>query len=654
MLAVPLLLLAVAPLPLTDCWQLRAVSSSTSTRVTLPESAADRAALDGAADVEFSCAIAVTTTWAEPALALPYTVGDVEVFIDDVRIGEKREALPSSLPVPAALLADGHAVVRLVVHQHPWYARTVHHVPIVDAGPLAFDDARAAAAAAEAARLRRHADVELPQLFFAIALLIASLYHALLWWLRRSLRAYALYAAFLALFAAWSWIVGSASTSIWPAVSAQDLWRWAPGLGALAAGSLFIDFAFLFFRDTAPSRRFRAGQAFVVVTSLLCLVPGSVGFIAAASPVRIVPFLIVMLAMLGLIAKDAWKGSADARTVVAGFAILFVLALRMLAGVQGLMAPSTYRLDLVGFGCFVGAMAVALARRYARTLDELDSTNTAIARFVPFKFLSLLQRESVRQVMKGDNVKLNMSVMFCDIRGFTTLAETAGADATFRQINRYLSVMEPEIHREGGYINQYMGDGIMSLFHTSTDHVLRAALGMVKSLYLLNQEREKIGEPPLKIGVGINTGPLMLGTIGGGEQLDSGVIGDAVNLASRVEGMTKMYGVTVLVGEQTVAALPDRSAFHLRELDRVVAKGKREPITIYELLDVDDAASTTALLPRWNEALRAYRAGEFDVAAAAFEEFVDDGPARLLAERCRAFIAAPPKHWTGVLELVSK
>jgi class 3 adenylate cyclase len=313
-------------------------------------------------------------------------------------------------------------------------------------------------------------------------------------------------------------------------------------------------------------------------------------------------------------------------------------------------------------------MAVALASQFARNLDEADrratelaDLNVSIQRFVPFAFLRLLERASVREVKRGDAAATAMSVMFCDLRGFTTLAERMGPDETFRFINRYLERMEPEIHKAGGFINQYLGDGIMALFPGGADAAVDAAVGMSRALEIMNSERKAQGEPLLRIGIGIHTGPLMLGTIGGGDQLDSGVVGDTVNTAARLEGITKMYGAAVLISGATMTALKNPAHRALRPLDAVKAKGKSEPLALVEVLDADPKALRDVKLADRGElelAIGLYRKGHFQDAAVRFGALAarspDDGAARAFAERCAALVLAPPDAWDGVLSLTTK
>src|SRR5262249_7075234 len=156
-------------------------------------------------------------------------------------------------------------------------------------------------------------------------------------------------------------------------------------------------------------------------------------------------------------------------------------------------------------------------------------------------------KHSVIEVQRGNHSSMEIAVMFGDIRSFTPLAERLGPEGTFSLINRYLERIEPVIHRNGGIVNEYQGDGVMALFPDGPGGAVEAAIGMAHAVDAFNAQIVAEGLPALMTGTGINAGPLMLGTIGGGDQLKNGVVGDAVNLASRVEGMTKMYGARVLV-----------------------------------------------------------------------------------------------------------
>lgn len=290
-----------------------------------------------------------------------------------------------------------------------------------------------------------------------------------------------------------------------------------------------------------------------------------------------------------------------------------------------------------------------------RTLEE---TNRAILRFVPEQFLGLLGRESVVEVQRGDSSQLRMHILFCDIRQFTPLVERMGSGQAFPFINRYLLHMEPAIQAHGGFINQVLGDAILALFPGEADDAVHAAVEMVAALQGFNAQVDT----PLEVGFGLNSGELMLGTIGGADRLADGVIGDAVNEAARIEGMTKMYGTTLLIGEQTFQQLRRPEALSLRELDRVVAKGKSEPVRIYEVLDaLPEPARQARLrtLETFRAGVAAYQSGALDQAQRAFQSCAAQDPSdpvtQLYLERCAALLRdGLPADWSGVTVLTRK
>ena len=313
-----------------------------------------------------------------------------------------------------------------------------------------------------------------------------------------------------------------------------------------------------------------------------------------------------------------------------------------------------------GFNRMVQSLGDTLSDLDVRNRDLADM-NRATSRFVPFQFLELLAKDSIREIERGDQVRLDISILFSDIRGFTTMAEQMGPEATFGFINRYLGHMEAEIHREQGFINDIFGDGIMALFHRGADAALRAALGMLAALARFNDTLATEDREPVRMGIGMNSGLLMLGTIGGGERLSCTVVGDPANAAARVEGMTKLYGASLLISDATYQRLEDPSRYELREIDQVRAKGKRAPMVIYEVLDGEPAAVREQKVrgrEAFASALADYRGGRFAEARRSFEalhaDAPDDAACALYVERCGEQIAVPPAHWDGVTELLTK
>jgi class 3 adenylate cyclase len=214
------------------------------------------------------------------------------------------------------------------------------------------------------------------------------------------------------------------------------------------------------------------------------------------------------------------------------------------------------------------------------TITDLKQTNLSIERFVPRAFLSIVGRPRIVDVELGDNRREEMSILFSDIRSFTTLSESMTPDENFAFINVYLEQMGPVIRDHSGFIDKYIGDAIMALFKDADD-ALRAGLAMLDTLDQFNACRRAAGQQPIAIGIGINTGSLMLGTIGERHRMDGTVISDAVNLAARVESLTKDYKVPLLISEHTRRQLTDPNAYDIRPIDVVVVKGKTLPVAIF-------------------------------------------------------------------------
>jgi len=264
-----------------------------------------------------------------------------------------------------------------------------------------------------------------------------------------------------------------------------------------------------------------------------------------------------------------------------------------------------------------------------RFTQELFQFNQAYERFVPREFLSLLDKQSVLDVKLGDQVEKEITVLFSDIRGFTAISETMNPQENFNFINAYLSLMEPIIRQHHGFIDKYIGDAIMALFPTSADDAVHAAIAMLKQLVNYNEGRQRGGYQQIAIGIGLNTGPLMLGTVGGQNRMDGTVIADAVNIASRVEGLTKIYGTPLLITEQTYLKLVDPLQYHIRVIDAVKVKGKSEVVTVYEIFDAE-LTSVLALKDQsrnnFEEGFVLYHCEEYQYAQIFFENVLQVNP----------------------------
>ncbi len=239
----------------------------------------------------------------------------------------------------------------------------------------------------------------------------------------------------------------------------------------------------------------------------------------------------------------------------------------------------------------IGALATAFNEMSVALQDSfnrLHRTLEAFERFVPEKFLKVIAVDGIENIQVGVASTRLITILFADIRGYTSMSEQMTPLETFAMLNDYLACMGQVINDAGGFIDKYIGDAIMALFDDeSTGCALHAALAMQQALKLFNEERLRKAQPTINIGIGIHRGEVVMGTVGFTSRIESTVIGDAVNVAARVEGLTRKYDLTILVTEPVVAALRYPEAFELRLVDdSVKVKGKNEPVAIYELVGV--------------------------------------------------------------------
>jgi predicted ATPase/class 3 adenylate cyclase len=283
-------------------------------------------------------------------------------------------------------------------------------------------------------------------------------------------------------------------------------------------------------------------------------------------------------------------------------------------------------------------------------------------RFVPSQFLESLGHKDISAVGLGESVARKMSVLFCDLRNFTPLAERLGPKAMIELLNRYFSRLADPIAETGGFIDSYNGDEVMALFGLPADRPVDAGIRMCEALQDFNRELTTERGPELVMGVGVNTGPLVLGTVGGHDRLKCGVVGDTVNTASRIEQLTRFYDAPFLLGQPTVEALANPRRFSLRLVDRVAVKGREQGLDLYEVLDAevpDRRARKESTRDVLREGMDLYFRRDFQGAAAAFRDALqtlpdDLVPARLLERAERYEKDPPPEDWEGVETLTHK
>lgn len=308
------------------------------------------------------------------------------------------------------------------------------------------------------------------------------------------------------------------------------------------------------------------------------------------------------------------------------------------------------------------AYSERLEERVKQRTAELASLNSIYERFVPREFIDLLQKNSILEINLGDQVSRKMTVMFADIRGWTSLLEKMTPQEAFSFINAYLRRVSPVIRHCNGFIDQYYGDGVMALFPGAPDDAVEAAVRMQAAVSDYNQEREQAGFGPIGIGIGLHRAELMLGVIGSEDRMQGAVVADAVNLAARIEGLNKMYGSYVSLSDETLSELTQPGKYRYRFMDRVRVKGRQDAVTVYEVFEGDPAGLADLkeqTKPAFEHGIELYYRKKFSEASVDFNQVLEKNPvdlaARIYLKRCANYMVngvAP--DWTGVETLSEK
>jgi adenylate cyclase len=300
--------------------------------------------------------------------------------------------------------------------------------------------------------------------------------------------------------------------------------------------------------------------------------------------------------------------------------------------------------------------------RYITEEREKKKIRGAFQYYLTASVINEMLKDPTKLKLGGD--KKYLTVLFSDIRGFTTISEKLTPEELVHLLNEYLTAMTDIVFKYDGLLDKYMGDAIMAVFGApldQPDHPVRAcrtALDMIEELKKLQQKWSEEGRPVLHIGVGINSGDMVVGNMGSQMRFDYTVMGDSVNLGSRLEGINREYGTSIVISEYTYEAVKD--VLFCRELDSVRVKGKKLPVKIYELLcNKKDATPLEAFVQRFNEALDKYKQARWDEAISAFGKVLeirpDDPPSLLYIQRCEDLKECPPpEYWDCVFTMTKK
>ena len=382
------------------------------------------------------------------------------------------------------------------------------------------------------------------------------------------------------------------------------------------------------------------------------------------------PFILLLLSSAIMSFVQWRRGSTYAKYLLVSFALPFLAV--PISGLAYIIFDFSWVFWFVvssAVGILFLAMFVTFGFAVAQQLNDMKAlalarqveVTRAYQRFVPPQLLSNLKKDSILDVQLGDQVNVEMSILFSDIRSFTSISERLSPEENFSFVNAYLSRMGPIIRNHEGYIDKFMGDGVMALFPNRPADAVSAAVAMQQELHGYNEAARGAGRPEINIGIGLNTGGMMLGTLGEANRMEGSVISDAVNLASRLEGLTKIYGAGILVSDMTHDA--SDGEFISRRVDLVAVKGKETPVGIHEIIDGE--SETLRLLKEqtltsFNDGVAFYQSQKFEKAMACFRTVLgineNDRTADLYLGRCQTLLSEgwDPASWDGVERLQVK
>lgn len=302
-------------------------------------------------------------------------------------------------------------------------------------------------------------------------------------------------------------------------------------------------------------------------------------------------------------------------------------------------------------------------KELTETNTKLESLFQSAARFVPHEYLRFLRKENLTDLQLGDHVSKTMAVMFSDIRSFTTLSEKMTPRENFAFVNAYLKRVSPSIRDHNGFVVKFLGDGMMAVFPEGADDAVSAGITKLQRVREYNVKREHDGWLPIQVGIGVHVGHMMVGIVGEENRIQGDAFSDNVNLTARLEGLTKFYGVSMLISEQTYDALTDPTCYQLRFLDRAIVKGKNEPIEVYEVLAAETEDIRTLKLQTqsiFERGLEYYRLPDaMQAAKTCFEQVLSINPndktAMLYLDRVQKLLSqGVPADWNGTWTFTEK
>lgn len=324
-----------------------------------------------------------------------------------------------------------------------------------------------------------------------------------------------------------------------------------------------------------------------------------------------------------------------------------------------LLANEAHRADELGE---LARAVDGMAQSITRANQIRENFLTAAQKFVPTQYLEFLEKEDIASVRLGDHVSAEMAVMFSDIRGFTSMSEKMTARENFDFVNEYLQLVSPIIQKHEGFIVKFLGDGMMAIFPYGVADAVNAGIEKSAAVQAFNQQLAERGLPPISVGIGVHTGPMMVGMIGEELRMQGDAFSDNVNLTSRIEGLNKFYGTSMIISEDTLAQLPKPVNFKIRSLGKAVVKGRAGPLGMFEVysgLPEAVVALKDATRPDFENGVNLFAAGKIAEAVKAFKNVLAQDPgdksAREYLDLCADLAGKPlPAKWDGAIVMDAK
>jgi len=463
------------------------------------------------------------------------------------------------------------------------------------------------------------------------------------------------------------------------------------GLGALlAVGLMYFSFHFLEIEKISPKWRtyLRILSALLIFSTALLsyfILDSSMYHYRGGEASRIEPMTSISLsvALIGLITMVVWgvlahrRGHKTARYLLIGFAVMLIgVGFPILSPIlktnwtsleEAVISSQISVIILLAFfGLAIGRQRRELEEEKRAALEEKldlqEKINAASAKFVPFDFIRSLGKENILDVKLGDATEKEVTVFFSDIRNYTSMVEELSPEESFRFINDFHRTIGPSITEHKGFVNQYLGDGIMAIFLQSQDHALQAAIDIQTRIReykpLLPGENGNL----IRMGMGLHAGSLMMGIIGDDKRTDAATVSDTVNTASRMEGLTKYYGASILLSGEVKSRLQEEDAYSLRFLGKVQVKGKQNHVEVFECLEGRNPSEGEKLLESLTEfqlAVQHFFNKDFKSAVEGFESILAKNPqdvaSRIYFEKAQQNLEEGiDENWDGVLSMKEK